>query len=144
MIFYCDQSLVTCAVVIREASSSSRWEHMRRSTVKTLCEQSLNWSPLDFREFHGRGGGKPVGVRGARGHQENMTHQINQAGHIWFTETEASTGPTGICTWSSAYMLWRLVCCSSGTPNCGVGVSLTLWAALRTIYLFPLGLPCLD
>lgn len=60
---------------------------------------------LVSRGSRGRGEGKIVGIRGDREHGPQLTMQ----GSNGLTKTDmASTGPSGVCTWPSVYMVWIL------------------------------------
>jgi hypothetical protein len=71
---------VPCPVVIREASSNSRWEQMQRHTIRHYVKreskfQGVIWSlPSEIKKPHRREGGKIVAVRGDGGYQENMAY----------------------------------------------------------------------
>jgi hypothetical protein len=72
------------------------------------------WSlPSEIREYHGRGGGKTVGVR-----RKTKAFESSKQGSHGFTETETkSIEHAKICTRSSVSMLWLLVQCFCETPN---------------------------
>ena len=74
MIFCYTHIQVLSLVIIRKASSCSRWEQIQRPTVMGR-ESKLNVSTKsllsELRESSGRGGEKILRARGDEGHQEN-------------------------------------------------------------------------
>lgn len=111
-----------CPVLIREASSGSRWEKVQ-SHRQTLCQERYliesihQVPPLRVWESCERELGKIVGVRGDWGHQEIMTHwESTKKGTYGLTESGlTNTGPASICNRPFAYMLYWLTWSFCGT-----------------------------
>lgn len=140
MIFHNTHRLMTCPIGIREASSSTRWEQVPKSTAKHYAKiesklevsiESLLWSS---------GTQKKRPKKDYRSQREWSTPEhtlLNQLSRVHMcSDTEAeSTGSKWIFTRSSVHMLWILALWFYGTPNSGSRVSLTLWPALETLFL---------
>lgn len=73
-------NLVPCPVLIREDSSSIRWEQVQRPTARHYSERetklkiSIRCFPFDLREHYAPGGGETIGVRVDGEHQDNISH----------------------------------------------------------------------
>lgn len=69
ILFY--HRVLLCPAIIREVSSSGRWEHMQKPKSdiqkESKLEVSISLSPGSSGVMRGRGGRKIVGIRGERG-----------------------------------------------------------------------------
>lgn len=88
-------------VIISESSSSSSWEWVQRESGREGLHQVpplRDWGMWEK-------GRKSLGVRADGGHQENITHQIKQAGLTWIRRDRShKLRPARVCPSVSVYV----------------------------------------